>query len=110
MIPHIADYYGPCDVRSEQGVMRLHCYLRPGAFPASGYVDNRYNVSIVDISGQRVRLCLPGSELLAMRAGDVVLRTNEPIGWDVEQYDRRRSYTEDEFRELAFGEWRGERL
>lgn len=110
MIPHIADYYGPCDVRAEQGVMRLHCFLRPGAFPASGYVDNRYNVPLFDISGRRVRLCLPGSEPLPVQASTAVLRVDEPIGWEVEQYDRRRSYTEDEFRVLAFGEWREERL
>lgn len=104
---HFADYYGPCDVRSDRGVMRLHCYLRPRVTPARGSVDNRYNVLLHDISLQRVTLCLPGGVNLPVRAGDVLLRTNEPVGWNIEQYDdRRRGWTDDEFRQLAFGEWR----
>lgn len=83
----MARYYGPCDVRSDEGVMRLHCYLRPGDGPARSYVDNRYNVLFHRIDGRRVLLCLPGGVNLDVEAGDVVLRNGEPIGWDVEQYD-----------------------
>lgn len=85
-------YYGPCDVRSDDGVMRLHCYLkRTGSDPARGYVENRYDVTLWRIDGQPVLLCPPGGAAVQVEAGDIELRTNEPIGWRVEQHDPRGS-------------------
>lgn len=85
-------YDGPCDVRSDDGVMRLHCFLKAaGTEPAHGYVHNRYDVALYRIDGLRVLLCLPGDRVVQVEAGDVELRTNEPIGWWVEQTDPRSS-------------------
>jgi len=89
-------YYGPCDVRSDDGVMRLHCYLkRTGHDPARGYVENRYDVALWRIDGRRVLLCLPGGVDVQVEAGDIELRTNEPIGWTVEQYNPHARPVED---------------
>lgn len=83
----LARYYGPCDVRIDAFVMRLECYLQPGTGPVRGYVDNRYDVPLADIARREVTLCLPGGATIPVRAGDILLRNGEPIGWPVEQCD-----------------------
>lgn len=103
-------YYGPCDVRLGDEVMRLHCSLkRTDDEPAHGYVENRYDVPLYRIDGQRVLLCLPGGVNVDVEAGDIELRTNEPIGWRVEQYDPRARPDIDitRFGDRALWSWEG---
>lgn len=76
------DYYGPCDVRVDGGVMRLHC--ESGG--RSAYVANRYDVELLDIERQCVTLCLPGGIELPAVAGEARLRVGEPVGWHLEPH------------------------
>lgn len=93
----MTSYYGPAEIISEHGTMIVHADLAIEMCDAStvrqpgqqvlgrwhGSVDKRLGGDIHPIRSEQVTLRLPDGNDAQVHLGELRLRTNEPVGWDL---------------------------